>query len=434
MNALVRRFPEIYRCLLTECTLSRVAVGAGTSLVLGAAFWSAAAWDDKDPGKALFHYAFWTQVMTFIVYGSIRASASIADEREAKTWDLQRLTPLTSGEIAAGKLLGAPVYAAFLAALLLPWALIGGALGTQEIGAGLVFIYLQFAATAFLALSLALLASAYSELSRGGSATTAGAMIGLGSLYTLAPALSKKAALDVVYFGAAVPSALWLPAATAGFGAWAFAAAKWRVGRDLLEPPRFWRFPAFILYLILFQLGFEKASPYVALVLPAAAIVMAALAEPTTPEAWRRWLASTDWDDWISRTPSWILGAGISLVAALIITALPSAAPVNNPDPYRRLPLVLTLFLIRDTAFIQSCRFTKSRRPEIMATVFLGIAYLVPLILLSTANLRAARFAFMPIVGRDISAWLNLIPGLIGALASVSALAFVAGRSTSTSR
>lgn len=378
----------------------------------------------------LFYYAFWTQVAMFVVYGSTRASASIADEREAKTWDLQRLTPLTSGEIVAGKLLGAPLYAAFLAALLLPWALAGG-LGSQEIGGALGPIYLQFAATAFLALSLALLASAYSDLSRGGSATTAGVMIGLGCLYTLAPALTRSPReAQIVYFGLSVPTQMWMPLATAGFGAWAFAAAKWRVGRDLLEPPRFWRFPAFLLYLIIFLLGFEKASAYYALLLPAAATLMVALAEPTTPEAWRRWLSSEGIER-LNRTPSWVSGAGVCLVAAFLIPLVPV---MPGQEAVRRLPLVLTLFLLRDGAFIQACRFTKSRRPEILALVFLSLAYIMPSILLGAANARRLLYWFMPLVGGEVAAWQNLLPGLAWAGASLAALALVSGGATSKSR
>jgi len=427
VNPLSRRFPEIYRCLITECPPGRLMLGGGTSVALGFAFWTAASWD-KDPGHMLFLYAFWTQVLAFIVYGSIRTSASIADEREAKTWDLQRLTPLSSGDIAGGKLLGAPLYAAFLAMLLSPWALVG-AMVSQRIGSEVVFIYLQFAATVFLALSLSLLASAYSDLSRGGSSATAGAMIGLGCLYTLAPALSKDG-LDgtIVYFGMTIPTAIWFPAVTAAFGAWAFAAAKWRVGRDLLEPARFWRFPAFILYLIVFELGFEKASAYWALLLPSVAIVMAALAEPVTPETWRRWLASLDWKDRLNRTPTWIAGGAICLTAAFVLTLIPPTAAVA--DVYRRLPIVLTLFLIRDTAFIQVCRFTKSRKPEIMAVVFLALAYIVPMILLTVSNMRVLLPAFMPFIGNDMPAWQNVLPGLIGALAAVSALAYVSRRSS----
>lgn len=430
MSALERRFPEIYRCLLTECGQARLTVGAGTAVALGAAFWSAASWD-RDPGKTLFHYAFWTQVATFIVYGATRASASIADEREARTWDLQRLTPLTSGDIAAGKLLGAPLYAAFLAALLTPWAL-AGALRSPEIGAEVVFIYLQFLSTAFFALSLSLLASAYSDVSRGGSAATAGTLIGLGSLYTLAPVLSKGP-LDakIVYFGASVPYALWMPLATAGFGAWAFAAAKWRVGRDLLEPARFWRFPAFLLYLIVFVLGFEKASAYFALILPVAATLMAALVEPVKPEAWRRWLAAPDWAERAGRMPAWVSGAAVCLAAAIVISLAPETPGLA---PYRRLPLILALFLTRDAAFVQCCRFTRSRRPEVLAVVFLGLAYVVPSILLSAAGARAALYFCMPVIGRDAAAWENVLPGLLWAAASLAALAFVSRRPISTSR
>lgn len=425
MNALSRRFPEIYRCMLTECANSRLTVGAGTSLALGAAFWSAASWD-RDPGKMLFYYAFWLQVATLIVYGSTRASASIADEREAKTWDLQRLTPLTSGDIAAGKLLGAPLYAAFLAALFSPWAL-AGALRSQELsGAGIIFLYMQFAATAFFALSLSLLASAYSDVSRGGSATTAGTLIGLGSLYTLGPALSGVPLHDTFsYFGVDVPYLVWLPPATAGFGAWAFAAAKWRVGRDLLEPARVWRFPSFLLYLIAFVLGFPKSSAYFALVLPAAATLMAALAEPVKPEAWRRWLAASGWSERAGRAPSWVAGAAVCLAAALLITGVPATPGL---EPYRRLPLVLGLFLIRDAAFIQCCRFTKSRRPEILAVVYLGLAYLLPSILLAAAKAQGMLYMFMPLTARDVAAWENVLPGALWAAASVAALAFLSRR------
>lgn len=424
MNALARRFPEIYRCMLTECGRSRLAVGAGTTLALGAAFWSAASWD-RDPGKMLFYYSFLLQVATFIVYGSTRASASIADEREAKTWDLQRLTPLTSGDIAAGKLLGAPLYAAFLAALFAPWAF-AGALRSQELlGAGFLFLYMQFAATAFFALSLSLLASAYSDVSRGGSATTAGTLIGLGSLYTLGPALSKPGLDGFVYFGVSVPYLLWLPLATAGFGAWAFAAAKWRVGRDLLEPARVWRFPAFLLYLIAFVLGFPKSSAYFALLLPAAATLMAALAEPVKPEAWRRWLAASGWSERAGRAPSWVAGAAVCLAAALVITGIPATPGL---EPYRRLPLVLALFLIRDAAFIQCCRFTKSRRPEILAVVYLGLAYLLPSLLLAAAKAQGLLYMFMPLIGRDVAAWENVLPGVLWAAASVAGLAFVSRR------
>lgn len=256
-------------------------------------------------------------------------------------------------------------------------------------------------------------------------------MIGLGCLYTLAPALSTDGLHEtIVYFGLTVPMPFWAPLATAAFGAWAFAAAKWRVGRDLLEPARWWRFPAFVLYLIVFQLGFEKASAFYALLLPAAAIVLAALAEPTTPEAWRRWRASSDFGDRLNRTPSWIVGSAICLAAAVVISFTPSPVQSSVSDAYRRLPILAMLFLIRDTAFIQVCRFTKSRKPEILAVVFLALAYIVPMILLSAAQMRVLLPAFMPFIASDMPAWQNVLPGLIGALTSVSALAYVSSQST----
>jgi hypothetical protein len=425
VNPLARRFPEIYRCLLTECPQGRLALGAGASLALGACFWTSATWS-QDPGRVLFQYAFWTQVAALVIYGSIRASASIADEREAKTWDLQRLTPLTSGDVAGGKLLGAPLYGAFLAAMMLPFAL-AGALRSATLVNELPFIYLQFFATAFLALSLALLTSAYSDLSRGGSATTSGAMIGLGCLYTMAPAMSKSGSGTFVYCGIDMPYELWMPFATAGFGAWAFAAAKWRVGRDLLEPSRFWRFPAFALYLIVFVLGFEKASAYFALILPVGATLTVALAEPTTPESWRRWLASKEPRELLDRMPAWISGAAVCLAAAVLLSFKP---PTPGLEFYRRVPLLLALFLIRDAAFIQCCRFTKSRRPQILALVFLALAYIIPAIVLTASKSASLMYMVMPVASKDVPAWLNLLPGLVWAVLALAALVVVSTGST----
>ena len=121
----------------------------------------------------------------------------------------------------------------------------------------------------------------------------------------------------------------------------------------------------------------------------------------------------------------------LTLTAALLISVLPAAPGLPL---FRRLPLILALFLIRDAAFIQCCRFTKSRRPEILAVVFLGLAYLVPAIFLGAANNQVLLYAFMPIAAGAVSAWENVLPGLLWAAASVAALAIVSRRSTSTSR
>jgi hypothetical protein len=432
VSALERRLPELYRSWITECAPARLALGAATTLGLGGVYWGTASWSDKDPGKTLFLFAFWTQVATLVVYGAIRVSASIAEERDAKTWDLQRLTPLTSGELALGKLLGAPLYAAILAALMLPWTLCGAFL-SPEIGGKAAFVFVQLAATAFFAWSAALTASSYSDVSKGGSSATAGAIIGLASLYTLGPVLGGRPDDALTYFGARWPVALWLPLATASFGLWAFLAAKWRVGRDLLEPPRFWRLPAFLVFLLAFVLGFDKSSASFALIWPAGAVLMAALACPAGPEAWRRWRAASGAEK-LDRTPVWITGAATCAAAALALTALGGGpSPGQGADlaaVYRRLPLLLALYLIRDAAFVQMCRFTKSRRPEAMAVVFLGLAYLLPSIMLTAAKSTALLCLFMPVVEPTIGWVPNLFPAVAWAAAAVAALAALSRRPT----
>jgi len=61
--------------------------------------------------------SFWSLMM---------CAQSVSGERDRKTWDFQRTTSLTSGELALGKVLGEPVLAYFAALCALPFTLIAG--------------------------------------------------------------------------------------------------------------------------------------------------------------------------------------------------------------------------------------------------------------------------------------------------------------------
>ena len=65
----------------------------------------------------------------------------------------------------------------------------------------------------------------------------------------------------------------------------------------------------------------------------------------------------------------------------------------------------MPLFLLRDLMFIQWCRFTKSRRPEVMALTYLFLSYVLPwIVFVSTKNAEQA-YLFGPFYGKSAALW-----------------------------
>src|SRR5262249_4085616 len=154
--------------------------------------------------------------------GTARVAGSVINERAERTWDLQRLTPQSSVELAGGKVLGAPLFAYFLSACFLPWTLIGYATSAGAAG-GLFWPFALLACAALLCLGLGLLVSAYADQTLvGGSPTTAAALIGFGGLQAAFGIASLLAGHESApYFGRAVPVKLLVAASFAAFGLWA---------------------------------------------------------------------------------------------------------------------------------------------------------------------------------------------------------------------
>jgi len=88
---------------------------------------------------------------------------------------------------------------------------------------------------------------------------------------------------------------------------------------------------------------------------------------------------------------------------------------------FGRIYLILPLFLLRDLMFLQWCRFSASRRPEMMALAYLAMAYALPMIILVPAKLTAVLPALLPYADIGISAAANLA----GPLAQVLAIGYL---------
>ena len=88
---------------------------------------------------------------------------------------------------------------------------------------------------------------------------------------------------------------------------------------------------------------------------------------------------------------------------------------------YGRIYLILPLFLLRDLMFLQWCRFSASRRPEMMALACLALAYVLPMIILLPTKMTGLVTAFVPYANDGLGAAANLA----GPLAQVLIMGYI---------
>lgn len=202
------------------------------------------------------------------------------------------------------------------------------------------------------------------------------------------------------------------------FGMWAFACAKWRIGRELLEERRLWRLPAFLLFLSWYLLGLvywngqEKTNQWLALsglLLPGAISYLAAFFSPEGIDEWRSWYSTKGDPSFLQRTPVWLTGlTTMTLIAALISLFFPFSVPTREM-------VLFPLFLCRDLCFLQWCRLTRSHRPQAMALTYIALAYLLPNFILNGFQMRQMSFLFLPYSNMEIGFIQNFLPAFLQA-------------------
>ncbi len=440
MTRLSELFPEIYRYRAQEAGYIKLISGFCAALALClAAAWSIA--HTTGSWKDYLSVITYMQFDMLVFYGALCTAKSVTQERAGRTWDFQRLTPLSSFRLAAGKFMGAPVFAWFLFACLLPAALITAVLAPE---ADWTFFsrYATGTSCALLFIAAGLLASAYDDTGGSGMGHLSGPLTGIVGVVFLNAAFrylnswAGPYAEPLSFYGwemGEVSGALFITAGFLAFAAWAFLGARCRIGRDLLERRRLWRLPAFLFFLAWFVsgTGYSEAARssgvlVSAVLLPGLTAYMAAFLSRERSEYWRRWLAGAGRARRLDDAPAWLKGAASVLVigACLWLVNFYFANPVERQNG--RLLLILPLFLLRDLFFLQWCRFSKSRRPEMMALAYIALAYALPLIILAPAGLRGLLPVFVPYAPAGVGAAANLA----GPVAQVLAMGYIFYRKT----
>jgi hypothetical protein len=359
--------PEIARRWDSECTRWRLLLGCGTVAVLGAGLCAAAGGADNPP--QVFHWFVAMQAFVLLGYGTARVVASVSDEKRQGTWDLQRLTPQTALQLAAGKLAGAPLYALILTAAFLPWALIAAAGSAQTSAFDVSRAYVSLGAAAAFAWAMGLVVSTHSDERQG--LGDGGKFLMLAALYPLASwqlttAFASRKMTE--FYGATLPDWLFFSLSDVVFAAWAFESARCRIARDT-------------------------------------------------------WLRRAPVQR-LSFAPTWLSG----LAAAAALAAALTAATSGGEPPSARFPLLFLFFATRDILFLQWCRLKIKRQPEFFALVYIGLAYVLPWLVALTLHLHPTSFLFFPAPGRDVPALVNLLPGALEAAGAAALLAWEARR------
>jgi hypothetical protein len=320
-----------------------------------------------------------------------------------------------------GKLLGAPIFAVYLAATLMPWALLSIFLGHGISETQFFRGYEALAVGTFMSWSIGLVVSAYSAESVSGNySSSTGVLAGLVASQAFIPILGlmSEGQETLPYFGVQTSASILWAFTTASLGAWALAGAKWRIGKDLLDGPRWWRLPAFLTFITCYGLGWWSPRSgfqrHLMLLAPALFIYMAAILNSETLDHWKRWLGKGEAGGW-HRVPVWVNGLETFGVLSAAVMLLSAVGRVPAERTWFLYPVLQGLFMARDLAFLQWCRLRGLRRPEVVALACIALAYVVPAILIGKWEIWSLRFLYVPVPNAEYGAFANVLPGLLQA-------------------
>jgi hypothetical protein len=114
--------PELLRNARIQLRPGRAVAAAIICAAISLTAWSFYTYSPGSTGNgaALFKTTFTLQIIVLLIWGGISCLQSVHREKELNTFDYQRVTRLTSMELALGKLFGAPIMAYFVVLCLTP--------------------------------------------------------------------------------------------------------------------------------------------------------------------------------------------------------------------------------------------------------------------------------------------------------------------------
>lgn len=322
----------------------------------------------------------------FTVWGASRAFNSIDEEIKERTWDFQKMSPMSAWSMTWGKLLGSTIYAWYGAGIcLVVFVLSGLQLSTPYYVFSAMYLYLA-GSIGFHALCILSAIDSHSQR-RDSSSDASGFKIILmmASLCFLIPVFKV---FKTIFYGNSSPL-LWHGTELAGipfllvwatvFSVW-FVFGAYRVMRSELMyevAPRAWI--AFLVLVVIFISGFDSvfSSEYTSgvgyILLVASAVALSGtyimlLRERIDVVSLRRLFRSIPTSDfWLLRTnmPRWFASLVFCLTVATVHYGLYFFSFFKSSERaalLSALPLIVCLMAIRDLIVLMLIRISEARK------------------------------------------------------------------------
>ena len=379
----------------------------------------------RQVSRLFFQWLLGIQAVLVTFWSLAACAQGVLGERDRKTWDFQRTTRLTSGEMVIGKLLGEPVLAYFILACSLPVSLIAGAAGGVSASALFSMYAVLIANALFLGLGGLWLSTMLEGRSRGlfvigalGLAAFSGLSIPFRltqfpGLAAFSPYMAMGSYLggfggprleSPTVFGQSVPWAVMSLLLYFCFGAWLALLLVRNIKRDYpdIRPLSRWQalgFAAFLNFIIYALFRPEMGGTAVistahdlaelAVILNGVILFVVGLATLTPRErlkVWWRQRAAGAADIFSEEGLPW---PWITLSAAaaygLLVWGLLTwrHALVFDSDSLKTAGVALLavlIFVIRDVLFLEWCMLTRLRQPVMKGLLYLGLYYTATLV------------------------------------------------------
>lgn len=438
--------PEFVRHLRSELRMTRALTIAAVVVAIATLIWLGC-WGSRASEMALMHrspvnftperlaemdrqspivvwFAFYrimmyAQLGILTLWSLFSCAQSVSGERERKTWDFQRATRLSAGELLIGKLLGEPVLTYFIVLCCLPIALLAGLLGRAGLGNIAQGYLLVISGALFIGIAGLWLSSLFESRSRGL------VLIGAFGLYILfafvsqakesnfpgMAALSPLTGFERLFatgdpfarptvFGSPIPWGVMSLLLYVTFGAWLVLMLLRTLTKDYdqMRPLSLWQavgcaaFLNFTLYALYAPRDLTTWDPFIKFMVAINGIILFAmgLAMLTSYERLKVWwrtraqtpraLFAEDGPQWPWLALSAAVGYGLliwGLFAWKNTLGFEAGALKASLVEFA----IVLIFITRDITFIQWCRLTRMRAPVLKGVLFAGLYYVAAIVL-----------------------------------------------------
>lgn len=376
--------PEFRRNLWLQLSAQRLAAApAVLAIVFGLVFTVSS---DSAPLAMLSRWGF---LLFALLWGTRRASDSVAEEVNAGTWDGQRMSSLGAWSMAWGKLLGSTIYTWYCGLLCLAVHAAARAQTDDAIALAADLLLLIEAAllgqTVAMGVSLALWRK---RLGRRPLRWAAGQLAGLAA--GIAVAMRADNPLDVAllpqwhWYGLSLDVTLFRLVSLAVFFGWALLGVYRLMLQELQYRTRPWAWILFVLFCLAYIGGFTHEGtellPPVAgawrwstTALAIVLVYVALFIEPKSLIRYRQFVGGRFLDAMPLWLPTWLIAA-VVFAAALVASGGETAYGRILSPPVAAAQL---LFMLRDIAFVLALNFGRNPgRADLPAFLYLAIAYL----------------------------------------------------------